>query len=125
MPEAIIIGVHQNKNDEREDDTTTDQNTGLPFEKGANFFEFIGAELVPYIEKKYRTSPFRIIAGHDVTASFINFYLYKEKPLFNAYISFSPELANKMEVRIPEKFAKLTEPLFYYCLLYTSPSPRD
>lgn len=114
LPEVIIIGVHQNKNDEREDDTTVDQSTGLPFEKGADFFEFIGAELVPYIEKKYRTSPFRIIAGHDVTASFINFYLYKEKPLFNAYISFSPELANKMEVRIPEKLAKLTEPLFYY-----------
>lgn len=47
----IIIGVHQNKNDEREDDSTIDQNTGLPFEKGADFFEFVGAELVPYIEK--------------------------------------------------------------------------
>lgn len=114
LPEMIIIGVHQNKDGERYDDTTIDQINGLPFEKGADFFEFIGAELVPYIEKKYRTSPFRIVAGHDTTASFINFYLYKEAPLFNAYICLSPELAPKMEVRIPEQFAKLKTPLFYY-----------
>jgi len=114
IPEMIIIGIHQNKDGERFDDTTIDQNTGLPFEKGANFFEFIGAELIPYIEKKYRTSPFRIIAGHDLTAGFANFYLYKETPIFNAYICLSPELAPKMEVRIPEKFAKVKEPVFFY-----------
>jgi len=114
IPEMIIIGIHQNKDGERFDDTTIDQNTGLPFEKGAKFFEFIGAELIPYIEKKYRTSPFRIIAGHDLTAGFANFYLYKETPIFNAYICLSPELASKMEVRIPEKFAKVKEPIFFY-----------
>lgn len=114
LPEMIIIGIHQNKDGERYDDTTIDQNTGLPFEKGAEFFEFIGAELVPFIEKKYRTTPFKIIAGHDITASFINFYLYKEEPLFNGYICMSPELAPKMEVRIPEKFAKFKKPLYYY-----------
>src|SRR5690606_9823481 len=90
IPEMIIIGIHQNKNEERYDDTTIDQNTGLPFEKGAQFFEFIGAELIPYVEKKFRTSSFRIIAGHDTTASFINFFLYKEKPLFKGYIALSP-----------------------------------
>jgi predicted alpha/beta superfamily hydrolase len=114
LPEMIIIGIHQNKDGERFDDSTIDQNTGLPFEKGSEFFEFVGSELVPYIEKKYRTSPFRVIAGHDITASFVNFYLYKEVPLFNAYICLSPELAPKMEVRIPEKFAKIQEPFFYY-----------
>jgi len=114
IPEMIIIGIHQNKNDEREDDSTIDQNEGLPFEKGAKFFEFVGAELIPYIEKKYHTAPFRIIAGHDITASFANFYLYKEEPIFNAYICLSPELAPKMEVRIAEKFAKIQKPIFYY-----------
>lgn len=114
IPEMIIIGIHQNKDGERFDDTTIDQNTGLPFEKGAKFFEFIGADLIPYIEKKYRTSPFRIIAGHDLTAGFANFYLYKETSIFNAYICLSPELASKMEVRIPEKFAKVKEPIFFY-----------
>ncbi|MWB93642.1 alpha/beta hydrolase [Flavobacterium sp. GA093] len=114
LPEMIIIGIHQNKNDEREDDSTYDAIDGVPFEKGAKFFEFIGAELVPHIEKKYRTAPFRIIAGHDVTAGFINFFLCKDNPLFNAYIAFSPVLPTKMEVRIPEKLAAVKEPFFYY-----------
>lgn len=114
LPEMIIIGIHQNHDGERYDDSTIDQNQGVPFEKGAEFFEFIGAELVPYIEKQYRTAPFKIIAGHDITASFTNFFLYKEIPLFNGYICLSPELAPKMEIRIPEKFAKVKEPFFYY-----------
>lgn len=114
LPEMIIIGIHQNKDGERYEDCTIEQISGLPDEKGAKFFEFIGAELIPYIEKNYRTSPFRMIAGHDTTASFINFYLYKDDPLFKGYICLSPELAPKMEIRIPEKFAKVKEPFFYY-----------
>lgn len=114
LPEMIIIGIHQNKDGERYEDCTIEQVSGLPDEKGAKFFEFIGAELIPYVEKNYRTSPFRMIAGHDTTASFINFYLYKDDPLFKGYICLSPELAPKMEIRIPEKFAKVKEPFFYY-----------
>lgn len=114
LPEMIIIGIHQNKDGERYEDCTIEQVSGLPDEKGVKFFEFIGAELIPYVEKNYRTSPFRMIAGHDTTASFINFYLYKDEPLFKGYICLSPELAPKMEIRIPEKFAKVKEPFFYY-----------
>nr|WP_315247912.1 alpha/beta hydrolase-fold protein [uncultured Flavobacterium sp.] len=114
LPEMIVIGVHQNHDGERFDDSTIDQNVGVPFEKGAEFYEFIGAELLPYIEKKYRTAPFKIIAGHDITASYINFFLYKDRPLFNGYICLSPELAPKMEIRIAEKFAQVKEPFFYY-----------
>jgi hypothetical protein len=86
LPEVIIVGINQNKNNERATDCTIDETTGLPDEKGNNFFEFIGMELVAYMEKKYRVSPFKMIAGHDTTAGFLNFYLYKEKPLFDAYI---------------------------------------
>lgn len=114
LPEMIVIGIHQNHDGERFDDSTIDQNVGVPFEKGAEFYEFIGAELLPYIEKKYRTAPFKIIAGHDITASYINFFLYKDRPLFNGYICLSPELAPKMEIRIAEKFAQVKEPFFYY-----------
>jgi len=114
LPETIVIGISQNKKDERIDDSTYDETNGIPSGKGAKFFEFIGGELLPYIEKKYRVAPFRIIAGHDTTAGFLNFFLYKETPLFNAYISLSPELPPEMESRIPEKLAKLKQPVFYY-----------
>jgi predicted alpha/beta superfamily hydrolase len=114
LPETIIVGINQNKKDERTEDSDYDTTNGLPTGKGAQFFEFIGGELLPYLEKKYRIAPFRIIAGHDTTAGFLNFFLYKDTPIFNAYISLSPELAPEMENRIPEKLSNIKQPIFYY-----------
>ena len=114
LPETIIIGITQNKKDERTEDSNYDAVDGTPSGKGARFFEFIGGELLPYLEKKYRIAPFRIIAGHDTTAGYLNFFLYKDAPLFNAYISLSPELAPNMENHIPEKLSNTKQPIFYY-----------
>lgn len=114
LPEMILVGISQNKKNERESDCTVDRITGLPEGKGELFYEFIGLELLPAIQKNYRTAPFKIIAGHDTTAGFLNFFLYKDQPLFDAYISMSPELALGMEAQIPERLSKITQPLFYY-----------
>jgi len=114
VPEVILVGVNQNKNNEREDDSDTDPKTGLPGGKGAAFFEFIGTELLPYLETKYRVAPFKVIAGLDLTAGFLNTYLYKDAPIFQGYISFSPELYTNMETRIPQRLAAAKEPIFYY-----------
>ena len=114
IPEIIIVAINQNKNGQRYIDTEVNESNGLPIEKGSQFFEFIGQELLPYVEKNYRLSAFKMIAGHDVTAGFINFYLYKDQPLFNAYISLSPELSKDMEKQIPERLKTITQPTFYY-----------
>ena len=114
LPEVIIVGITQNKKDERYSDCTFDSETGLLEGKGERFFEFIGLELLPYIEKTYRIAPFKIIAGHDITAGFLNFYLYKDQPIFNAYISLSPELPTRMEEIIPQRLTALNQPIFYY-----------
>lgn len=113
LPEVIIVGIDQNKNDEREADCVMDE-TGLPVETGAAFFEFIGLELLPALEKKYRISPFKIIGGHDITAGFMNLFLYKENPLFDAYISFSAEFEAQMMERIPVMLQNAKNPIFYY-----------
>lgn len=112
LPELIIVGINQNNT--REDDCAVNAESGLPEEKGNNFFEFIGMELIPQIEKNYRVAPFRIISGLDVTAGFLNLYLYKDQPVFNAYISFSPELPAEMEKNLPLRLAAIQQPLFYY-----------
>ena len=114
LPEIILVGICQNKTDERYADSEFDEETGLPDSTGANFFDFIGTELMPYLEKTYRIAPFKIIAGHDTTAGFINFYLYKDNPLFDAYITLSPDLATDMENRIPERLGLITKPIYYY-----------
>jgi len=114
LPEMIIVGINQNKNEERFGDCALNPDDGLPDGKSSKFFEFIGAELLPYIETKYRVAPFRMIAGHDVTAGYINLFLFKENPIFNAYISLSPELAANMEANIPARLNTFTKPIFYY-----------
>lgn len=114
IPETIVVGINQNKKNERLDDSDFDPEIGVPTGTGANFFEFIGGELLPYIEKKYRTAPFRLIAGHDTTAGFLNFFLYKDQPLFSAYISLSPDLIPEMENILPKRLNVIKQPIFYY-----------
>lgn len=112
LPEVIVVAVNQNG--QRNTDCAVDQITGMPDGKSIDFFDFISLEIIPMVQKEYRTTNFKIIAGHDTTAAFLNFFLYQEKPLFNAYISLSPELPVNMEDRLPEIMASSKLPLFYY-----------
>lgn len=112
LPEMIIIGINQKNS--RMNDCAFDPAEGTPTKRSAAFYNFIGEELVPFIDKKYRTAPFRIIAGHDTTAGFLNFFLYKENSFFNAYISLSPELAPGMESQIATNLSNAKKPIFYY-----------
>ena len=114
LPEVITVAIDQGKPFDRELESDVDDQNGLPIEKGAQFFDFITMELMPYLEKKYTIAPFKIIAGHDVTAGFLNLFLYKDNPLFDAYISMSPEFTKDMETRIPKRLNLINKPLFYY-----------
>lgn len=114
LPEVIIVGINQNRNNERKTDCRIDKETGLPDEFGEKFFDFMVTELMPQIEKKYRVSPFKIIAGHDLTAGYMNFFLYKENPLFSAYIALSPELPKEMETDLASRLADIKTPIYYY-----------
>lgn len=112
MPEAIVVGINQLG--KRFDDCMYSEQNSLPIETGASFFEFIGMELIPFVEKNYRIENFRVAVGHGETANFINYYLLKGKPLFQAYVVISPELATKMIDYIPEGLSKVESKLFYY-----------
>src|SRR5690606_7834101 len=112
MPEAIVVGVNQ-LNTRRADSFYEDQ-TYLPFDTGATFFEFLGMELLPHLDLNYRTADFVAIAGHDITANLINYYMFKDKPLFQAYISLSPELAPEMSNRLVDAFSSSLSHKWFY-----------
>ncbi len=113
MPEAIVVGINQGKNALRLDDCAFDEVNGLPSDKGKQFFEFIGMELIPYLETSYSIAPFKMFVGYDISANFGNFYLFKEESLFNAYISISPLLAPEMETRVPARLESMKKKIFY------------
>lgn len=112
MPEAIVVGINQYQK-RNEDCYYSDQNS-LPTESGAAFFEFVSMELVPFINKSFRTENFKVAVGHGLTANYINYYLLKGEPLFQAYISISPDLAPDMNSYLTEKLAKVEQKTFYY-----------
>jgi uncharacterized protein len=113
LPEVIVIAISQNS-EQRAIDCGVDPVTGMPDGKSIEFFDFISLELIPMAQKQYRTTNFKIIAGHDITASYLNFFLYQEKPLFNAFISLSPELPVNMEDKLPELLSASKFPVYYY-----------
>lgn len=112
IPDCIVVGVKQGSS--REDDFYYDNDTYFPAHEGASFYEFIAAELLPYIEENYSASNFRIIVGHDLGANFINYYLFKDQPLFRAYVALSPDLAPEMINRLSERLLSIEQETFYY-----------
>ena len=112
MPESIIVGVVQGY--ERFYDSYFDEVTGLPIESGARFYQFIGEELLPYIDSKYNTSKFRVVIGHDIMGNFINSFMFSDKPLFQAYINLSPDFKGNMDENIINRVKYIKDDLFYY-----------
>ncbi|CAZ95470.1 alpha/beta hydrolase-fold protein [Zobellia galactanivorans] len=119
MPASIIVGIQQGKKSIRLDDCAYEPDTGLPSEKAKNFFEFLGMEMIPFLDLTYSTAPFKMIVGYDITANFTNYWLFKESSLFNAYINISPDLAPEMETRVPARLASFDKQIFYQLIVET------
>lgn len=96
-PAMMVVGIF---NTDRTRDLTpykdgTDENdVRLPTAGGADrFLQFIETELVPWVESRYRTEPFRLFAGHSFGGLFAAHALASRPGLFHATIAVSPTLA--------------------------------
>jgi predicted alpha/beta superfamily hydrolase len=99
MPEMIVVGI---ANTDRTRDLTPSKATiatpdgrvlQFPSAGGADaFLSFIATELVPHIESRYPTAPFRVFAGHSFGGLFALHVLERRPETFAAYIAVSPTL---------------------------------
>ncbi|NNE31774.1 MAG: esterase [Winogradskyella sp.] len=112
MPGSIVVGVVQGS--ERYYDGYCDEVTGLPKESGLRFHDFVAEELIPYLDKTYNTSKFRVAVGHDLMGNFINSYLFKENPLFQAYVCISPDLSGTVKDYLGKRLEFFNDDIFYY-----------
>ena len=55
-----------------------------------NFIRFLAEELIPHINKKYRTNYFKTLAGHSFGGLFTLHTMLTKGELFQAYIAMSP-----------------------------------
>ena len=112
MPEAIVVGVNQSET--RADDLFVSDNTFFPINSGAQFFEFISEELIPFLEDNFRVNDFKVAVGHGASANYIQFFAFKNKPVFQAYITLSPSLSPYMVDNLTAFFSDMKTPLFFY-----------
>lgn len=98
MPEMIVVGI---TNTDRTRDLTPTRVERLPGNPnvqfptsggGDKFLKFIETELIPQIESKYRTQPYRALAGHSLGGLFAVHAMIAKPELFNSYIAVSPSL---------------------------------
>jgi predicted alpha/beta superfamily hydrolase len=75
---------------------------------GPKFRAFIASELIPLIERKFRTTGDRTIIGHSYGGLFGTYVLLTEPALFKRYIIVSPSLwyANRVALTMEETAAQ-------------------
>lgn len=91
MPECIVVAI---KNTERSRDLTPTHVSKLSYKSGGSgkFDAFINKELIPEINKNYKTLNFRILVGHSFGGLFTLNTLFKNTKSFNAYVAIDPSL---------------------------------
>lgn len=120
IPPFILVGI---ENTERGRDLTgsseaEDDKQYCPITDGAkNFRAFISEELIPEINKRYRTQPKKGIIGESLAGLFVMETFFTKPKTFDFYIAMDPSLwwnnnylasnANTLLTRLPEKDIKL------------------
>ena len=97
LPHMILVGVSNQTNRTR--DLTTSQ---VKMRRGAqmnqdtggaeNFTKFIEKELMPHIDNKYPTTPYRTLIGHSFAGLFTINTLINHPHLFENYIAIDPSI---------------------------------
>jgi predicted alpha/beta superfamily hydrolase len=97
-PELIVVGIPNMQRGGRVRDflppfLSFARRDGSPFTGGADrFLRFLKEELIPRIEREYRTAAPRMIAGHSLGAIFVCYSLTEAPRLFDARFAHSPAI---------------------------------
>ena len=91
IPQTIVVGIHTGENRER--DLTPTQNKENKLGGGADkFYKFIKEELIPFIDKNYRTYNYRVLGGVSLGALFVMHAFMSDPQLFTTYLALSPSM---------------------------------
>jgi tetratricopeptide (TPR) repeat protein len=128
IPPAIIVGV---ANTNRYRDLLPRKIEGRSDSGGAdNFLRFIEEELIPHVDRNYRTKNFRILVGPQAAAVFGLYALITKPTLFDAILSENPFMnPDNAAYLFPqaESFFKKTPSLnnFYFIKCEKNERPKD
>lgn len=85
-PKMIVVGILQ---DDRLAELTFGKDKEFPNSegRGEQFLNYVEKELIPYVDAKYRSAPYRTFVGHSVGGLAVVHTLVHRPQLFTSYIS--------------------------------------
>ena len=89
LPKMIVVGI-SNTNRIRDLGPTEANSTNS--KHGDNFMSFLEKELIPHIDSKYPTKPYRTFIGHSLGGLAVMNALLNKPHLFNSYIAIDPSM---------------------------------
>lgn len=95
MPEAIIVGVPSSGENRARDYTPPymlADADGKEHGRADRFLTFLATELIPHVDRRYRTTPERMLAGWSRGGLFVVYSLLERPELFQARFAHSPAL---------------------------------
>jgi predicted alpha/beta superfamily hydrolase len=128
VPEMIVVAIPNTK-DRMRDMTPTKVSTGfggqpMPGLETSGgmpaFLSFIRDELVPEIDRTYRTMPFRLLVGHSLGGITAIQALYTMPDAFHAYVAIDPSLWWDNSLLLRQAKAKVTDPRWNSRALYVA-----
>ena len=125
VPDMILIGIANDIHRTR--DLTTSEvklRHGYAVTEASggaeNFIQFIKNELIPHIDKKYLTTPYRTLIGHSYAGLFTINTLLNHIDLFENYIAIDPSLEWDHQKLLEEAKVKLQKNNFKGKSLFVS-----
>lgn len=85
LPEMLVVAI-ENTNRLRDLVPSADLDKTNPF------VDFLSSELIPYINKRYNTAPYKLLVGHSLGGLAVVDILTKRPELFNACIAIDPSM---------------------------------
>jgi predicted alpha/beta superfamily hydrolase len=99
IPQMLVVAIESGTFEQRTRDLTPPSSAELdnrfsPGNGGADaFLSFLADELSPFVDKTWRTRPYRVLAGHSFGGLFAIHALTAKPKLFDAYIAIDPTLS--------------------------------
>jgi predicted alpha/beta superfamily hydrolase len=131
MPEVIVVGLPNTSGANRERDYTppfmridiekADSSVG----GGEAFLAFLKNEVIPLIEKTYRTTPYRMLAGHSRGGLFVAYSLLADSNLFHARFAHSPALWREDALMVSKLTDFLTSAPNLHTFFYMSMGDKE
>lgn len=115
LPEVIVVGIAWGGKDAdpillRQRDFTPEVFAQWKGSGGADkFLSALERELIPYIEKRYRTTESRTIAGSSLGGLFVSYALFERPRLFDKYVASAPALWAVSDRFIKQKLQEIVK----------------